>query len=240
MNPIVVPGPDALAETAARWTAELMRAAADARGACYLALAGGDTPRACYERLSQSPFGTSLPWSKVHIFWSDERRVPLTHPESNYGMARSALLSRVPVPFAQVHPMPAQDPDARRAAEGYARLIEQVVPKDGGELPRFDLILLGLGEDGHTASLFPGDDALSEQRALVRPVQAARPPPGRLTITLPLINAARAVLFLVQGARKRSALDAVLRQNPAVPAGLVRPTAGELHFIVDREALPET
>lgn len=235
---IVVPGPAALADTAARWIADAIEAAVRDRGACFLALSGGQTPRSSYERLSQDPYRTEVPWGQVHFFWSDERRVPLSDPASNYAMTRATLLDHVPAVPAQIYPMPVEEPDGARAAAVYAQILERV-PRDDSGSPRFDLILLGLGEDGHTASLFPGDEALSETRVPVRAVRASKPPADRLTFTLPLINAARSVLFLVQGAEKRSALQATRRRDPRVPAGLVQPRDGELRFIVDREALVE-
>lgn len=234
---IVVPGPEALAETAARWIADTIKASVAARQRCYLALAGGDTPRACYQALTGASLGGDIPWSAVEVFWSDERRVPLDNPASNYAMARATLLDQVPIPASQIHPAPVDLPDAQ-AAVAYARELE-ALPRDAADRPRFDLILLGLGEDGHTASLFPGDPAVDEERAWVRAVRAGKPPPERLTFTLPVINAARAVLFLVQGSAKRSALQAVRRRDPRVPASLVQPVDGELLFIVDREALVE-
>jgi len=235
---IVVPGPEALAETAARWIADAIESAVRDRGAGFVALAGGETPRGCYERLSREPYRTEVPWARVHVFWSDERRVPLTDPASNYAMARVSLLDHVPIPRGQVFPMPVWEPDGNRAAAEYARTLERVPHTDAG-WQRFDLILLGLGEDGHTASLFPGDEALSETRATVRAVRGSKPPVERLTFTLPVINAARLVLFLVHGAEKRSALQATRRRDPRLPAGLVQPHDGELRFIVDREALVE-
>jgi 6-phosphogluconolactonase len=227
-SPIVVPGPTELAETAARCTADIIQAAVEQRGRSFWALAGGKTPWGCYERLAQEPYRSGIPWPKLLLFWSDERQVPLDDPASNYGMARAALLDHVPVRADQVYPF--QDVDT------YRRLLEQL-PKDGQGVPRFDLIHLGMGEDGHTASLFPGDTNPSEPE-LVRSVIASRPPPRRLTFTLRLINAARFVLFLVQGAGKRGALAEVLRQNAALPAALVRPADGEVRFIVDRAAFP--
>ncbi len=237
MTPIVVSGPAELAEESARLIAEVIRSAVSDRGPCYLALAGGDTPRGAYERLSRPPYQAGLPWPAVHVFWSDERRVPLNDPQSNFALAWGALLSRVGVPGSQVHPMPVHETDGAVAAAAYARVLE-AIPRNASPWPRFDLILLGLGEDGHTASLFPGDDALQERDALVRAVQAHKPPPERLTFTLPLINAARSVLFVVQGAGKKSALEGVLRRDPALPASLVRPVDGELRFIADRAAFP--
>ena len=226
MTPVVVADPAALAEAAARWTAERVGRAVADRGACYLALAGGDTPRGCYQRLAQPPYDSQLPWSRVFITWSDERRVRLDDPASNYGMARAALLDHVPVPAHQVFPLTEENlPDLDR------------VPKDGAGLPTFDIIHLGIGEDGHTASLFPGSEALNELHAIVRAVDdAPKPPPQRLTLTLPVLNAARAVLFMVSGAGKREPLARVLRRDRALPASHVQPVDGELEFIVDQAA----
>jgi 6-phosphogluconolactonase len=224
ISPLVVSGPAELAEAAAAWTAERITAAVAARRACYLALAGGETPRRCYERLAQPPYGDGLPWGSVYVTWSDERQVPLDDPASNYAMARTALLDHVPIPPEQIFPL-VGDPTPALGR----------VPPDAQGRPRFDLIHLGLGEDGHTASLFPGDPALEEQRALVAAVHhAPKPPPERLTLTLPVLNAARAVLFMAQGASKSEALSRVLRRDPALPASRVQPVAGELHFIVDQ------
>jgi 6-phosphogluconolactonase len=223
---VVVPGPAELAEAAASWTAERITGAVASRGACYLALAGGETPRGCYERLARPPYRDALPWVSVFVYWSDERQVPLDDPGSNYAMAKAALLDHVPVPATQVFPLVGDPTPALRQ-----------VPPDAAGRPRFDAIHLGLGEDGHTASLFPGSPALQETRALVAIVHdAPKPPPERLTLTLPVINAARAVLFMVQGTSKREALARVRRRDPAVPASHVHPVNGELRFIVDRAA----
>ena len=223
---VVVPGPAELAEAAASWTAERITGAVAARRACYLALAGGETPRGCYERLAGPPYRDSLPWASVFVYWSDERQVPLDDPASNYAMAKAALLDHVPIPPEQVFPLVGDPTPALRR-----------VPPDAGGRPRFDVIHLGLGEDGHTASLFPGSRALKEEQTLVAAVHdAPKPPPDRLTLTLPVINAARAVLFMVQGASKLEALARVRRRDPAVPASHVQPVDGELRFIVDRAA----
>ena len=226
VTPVVVPGPAELAEAAASWTAQRITSAVGERGACYMALAGGETPRGCYERLAQPPYREALPWPSVFVFWSDERQVALDDPGSNYAMAKAALLDHVRIPAEQVFPLVGDPtPGLRR------------IPADAGGRPRFDVIHLGLGEDGHTASLFPGHPALKEVRAQIAQVHdASKPPPERLTLTLPVINAARAVLFMVQGASKREALVRVLRRDPALPASRVQPLDGELHFIVDRAA----
>jgi 6-phosphogluconolactonase len=226
---VVVPGPAELAEAAASWTAERITGAVAARRACYLALAGGETPRGCYERLARPPYRDSLPWGSVFVYWSDERQVPLDDPASNYAMAKAALLDHVQIPPEQVFPLVGDPAPALRR-----------VPTDAAGRPRFDVIHLGLGDDGHTASLFPGSPVLKEAQALVAPVHdAPKPPPERLTLTLPVINAARAVLFMVQGASKRDALARVRRRDPDVPASHVQPVEGELEFLVDRAATGE-
>jgi len=223
---VVVPGPAELAAAAAAWTAERITGAVAARRACYLALAGGETPRGCYARLAGPPYRDSLPWPSVFVYWSDERQVPLDDPASNYAMAKAALLDHVQIPPEQIFPLVGDPTPALRR-----------VPPDVGGRPRFDVIHLGLGEDGHTASLFPSSPALHEAQALVAAVHdAPKPPPDRLTLTLPVINAARAVLFMVQGASKREALARVRRRDSALPASHVQPVDGELRFIVDRAA----
>ncbi|MDQ6884894.1 MAG: 6-phosphogluconolactonase [Candidatus Dormibacteraeota bacterium] len=229
LTPIVVADVAALAEAAAAWTAERLTRAVAGRGACYVALAGGGTPRGCYQRLAQPPYDGRLAWNRLFVFWSDERQVALDDPESNYGMAKAALLDRVPIPPQQIFPL-----------VGNPQADLERVPKDGAGRPCFDLILLGLGEDGHTASLFPGDAALDEQRAWVAAVRASKPPPRRLTMTVPVINAARAVLFLVSGEGKRQALAGLLRRDPRLPASRVQPGDGELEVIADRAAYPDS
>jgi 6-phosphogluconolactonase len=225
ISPMVVATPAELAFSAAAWTAERITKAVAARGRCYLALAGGATPRGCYERLAQPPYRDEVPWSNVFVYWSDERQVPLDDPDSNYAMAKAALLDQVAIPSEQVCPLVGDPMPA----------IEQV-PKDNAGRPRFDVIHLGMGEDGHTASLFPGHPALKYQAPVVAVLNAPKPPPERLTFSLPVLNAARAVLFMVQGAGKRDALKRVLERDPALPASLVQPADGELAFIVDEAA----
>ena len=229
ITPVVVQGPAELAEAAARWTADHVQTAVARRGACYWALAGGETPRGCYEHLAHPPYREALLWHSVFVYWSDERQVPLDDPTSNYAMARAALLDHVPIPPGQVFPLVGDPTPALRR-----------IPADDRGLPRFDIMHLGLGEDGHTASLFPGNAALQEARALVAHVHdAPKAPRERLTLTLPVINAARAVLVMVQGASKKDALARVLRRDPALPASVVAPVDGELEFLVDRAAMGE-
>lgn len=184
-----------------------------------LALAGGTTPRAMYERLAL----TSFDWSSADVFFGDERCVPLDNEASNYGMARAALLARVP---AKVHRMHGESCDAR----GYEAELRSVF---GRQVPRFDLVLLGLGQDGHTASLFPGDTALNEQERWV--IAVDRPDWRRLTLTLPVLSAAKVAMFLVTGVRKREALGNLLN-GADIPAARV--AAERVILVTDTAALP--
>ena len=187
-----------------------------------IALAGGRTPRALYERLA----GADLPWPSMALWFGDERCVPPDHPDSNERMAREALLDHVP---AEVHRMPGEDCDAA----AYERELRDAFGASGSDVPRFDLVLLGLGADGHTASLFPGDPALNERERLVARVE--RPDHTRLTLTLPVLSAAAEALFLVTGAEKRDALRELLA-GASIPAARVR--AERVVVIADREAAP--
>ena len=183
-----------------------------------IALAGGSTPRPLYEALARQPY----PWEEVEAFFGDERCVPADHADSNLAMAREALLSRVP---AKVHSMPGEDCDAA----GYERTLRD---RFGDEAPALDLVILGLGEDGHTASLFPGDPALDARDRWVARVE--RPDHPRLTLTLPVLSAARAAVFLVSGESKREALRGLLDGDPAIPAARVE--AERVLVVADRAA----
>ncbi len=240
-SPELVVLPDlasAAAVAAERFVSRCARAVAD-RGECAIALAGGDTPRALYARLAADPVRDRIAWGRVRLFWGDERGVSPQDARSNFRMAQEALLSRVPVPDNRIHRMPAERPDLAEAAEAYAALLREHLPAAADGWPRFDLVLLGLGEDAHTASLFPGAPALHEAR---RPVAAYEVPHlgmSRMTLTLPVLNHAGEVLFLVSGAPKAQALRAVLegpRDPDRVPAQGVRPVAGEVVWIVDGAA----
>ncbi len=198
------------------------------RGACDLALAGGSTPRRAYELLAEQ-HGARLPWSRCHLWFGDERCVPPDHADSNYAMAKAALFDRVALPAANVHRMSGEATDREAAARAYERLLPAA----------FDLLLLGIGPDGHTASLFPGSEALRETVRRVVPVVGPKPPPHRLTITPPVIAAARAVVVLAAGADKRSAVASALasdrpseRDLLACPARLLRRS----EWLVDRAA----
>jgi len=226
---------------------QLMRAAADAialaidrtcqaRGRFTWALSGGTTPRALYRLLASDFYRERMPWRDVHVFWGDERHVPPDHPESNFGMAREAMLDKVPLPAANVHRIRGEEPDARRAAVEYELALRSCFELADGEWPRFDLVLLGLGTDAHTASLFPGSKALRErERRVVAPwVEALRA--FRITVTPPVLNHARRVLFLVSGEEKAEAVHAVLegpRAPERYPAQVVE---GNRLWMLDRAA----
>ena len=190
----------------------IMCDAVSERGACHIALAGGTTPHLLYQQLATSCASGEVPWGQVQVFFGDERDVPHDHVESNYHMAQKTLLDHVPVEPSAVHPMPADSTDLPQAAADYEQSIRRIVP---GEPPRFDLVLLGLGADGHTASLFPGTDAVAETSKLVTsnfvPVLGRH----RMTFTFPLINAARCVILLVTGEDKADAVAALLGDDEA-------------------------
>ena len=222
--------------------AEFRKAGADAvaaRGVFRVALSGGSTPRGLYSLLaSDHALRSAIAWDQTEFFWSDERHVPPDHPESNYRMAQDSLLSRVPVRGDRVHRVRAEQPDAAVAAIAYEVEIRRTFDCYGA-VPRFDLILLGLGTDGHTASLFPGSPALDEGSRLVTANHVAALGADRITMTYPLLNAARLVLFVVAGAEKAAAVRAVRQPDPdapALPAGLVQPEDGQLIWVLDRAA----
>ena len=235
---IVVDDAAALAETAARAIVAAAVDAVKARGRFTVSLAGGGTPRTTYERLAQSPLRERMPWEQTWIFFGDERGVGPEHADSNFRMANAALISKVPVPATQVFRIRGEEGDPEAAAATYARTLGEVFGLRRGELPRFDLILLGLGVDGHTASLFPGSPALKEVFRQVAAVHAAAASiPQRFTLTFPVINAAAAVMFLAAGAEKAKVVKAVLGEPAsALPAAMARPTDGRLVWLLDRGA----
>jgi 6-phosphogluconolactonase len=234
----VLAGPDDLAAAAADLFVGVACAAVEAGGRFAVALAGGSTPRVAYDRLAREPLRSRVPWQAVQVFWGDERHVPPDHPDSNYGMARKAVLAHVPLPAEAVHRVPAEDPDATAAAEAYEREVRRVLRASRDAVPRFDLILLGMGADGHTASLFPGGAAVRERRLVVAE-RVEKVGGWRITFTLPLLNAAALVVFIVSGTEKAAALRAVLEPGQDAdppPAACVRPERGTLVWLVDEAA----
>ena len=211
-----------LAPEAAGVVAALLREAVHRRGAATLALSGGTTPRALHEALVSH---AEVPWAHVFVYFGDERAVPPTHEDSNYLMAKESLLERVPIPESNVHRMHAEEPDRDAAARAY----EAVLP------PSLDLVLLGIGEDGHTASLFPGHASLAETQRKVLPVVGPKPPPERLTLTPPALAAARRRLMLAAGAGKAEAVARAL-EGPWDPSRTPAQLARDGIWYVDEAA----
>jgi 6-phosphogluconolactonase len=238
-EPIITVLPDA-AQVARRAAEIIVATAADAireRGRCTLVLAGGSTPEKAYELLAGPEFINRIDWAHCELYFGDERVVPHDDPRSNYAMANRALLAKVPIPPENVIPIPT---DRGTAAE-CATAFEQVLRKRFETLPQFDLVLLGLGDDGHTASLFPGKPALTETTAWATgSTPGVLPPPvDRVTLTFPVLNAARAVLFLVTGEKKAEVVHTLLKTDPpvsAAPAIGVQPTTGTLTWLFDAAA----
>jgi 6-phosphogluconolactonase len=246
----VVPDPECLAQVAAERIAGLASSAMAERGRFVVALSGGSTPRPTYRLLAKQkggerhPGGLVIDWSRVEVFWGDERCVPPDHPDSNYRMARRELLARVQIPTDQVHRIKGELPP-HEAAATYRADLEAVLgvkwdrhTKMRTRLARhgrFDLVLLGLGRDGHTASLFPGTPAVEERRQGAVAVYVEKLDAWRVTLTLPIINEARQVVFLVSGAKKADTLARV-HAGERLPAALVQPTEGTLAWLVDRDA----
>jgi 6-phosphogluconolactonase len=227
-----------VARAAATRFVELGREATAARGRLTVALAGGSTPKRAYELLASNDFKNQLDWSKVHIFFGDERCVPPDDAESNYRMANEALLSRLPLPAQNVHRI-----NGIGDAVANARLYEDELRTyfNDAAWPRLDLVLLGLGDDGHTASLFPGTNALAEQEAWVTANWVEELGAYRITLTAPAINHAAHIIFLVTGANKAGALREVLDGESArgqLPAQLIKPVDGTLEWFVDKAAMP--
>jgi len=205
-----------------------------------IALSGGSTPSGLHALLASDPvIRDRLPWHHLHFFWGDERHVPPDHPQSNYRMAHDTLLSLVPVPAENIHRVIAEEPDAALAAEKYEQELQGFFELKAGQLPRFDCILLGMGPDGHTASLFPGTEALHETIRLVAANWVEKFKTYRITLTVPVLNHADLVVFLVSGAEKAEALKEVLQGDyrpDRFPAQLIRPGPGKLLWIVDKAA----
>jgi 6-phosphogluconolactonase len=226
-------------EAAVEFTDVALNAVAE-RGVFAVALSGGSTPKVMYSLLADDvEFSSRLPWDRMHFFWGDERYVPLDSPESNFRMVHEALLSKVPVPVENVHRVKTELGPAADVAEDYQRVLEAFFAKERNGIPRFDLVLLGMGPDGHTASLFPGTSALAETERLVVANWVEKFQTYRITITLPVINNAAHVMFIVGGPDKAEMLSKVIgnqAESTAFPSQLVQPHDGELIWLVDRDA----
>ncbi len=225
-----------VSERGAELLVGVAREAVSSRGAFTLALSGGSTPKALYQLLATESYRARVPWPQTHVYWSDERCVPPTDAQSNYRLAHETLLAHVPVPHEQVYRMRGED-EPEQAAELYAAELEK---QFGAGEPRFSLILLGMGEDGHTASLFPRSPVLKDKEHTVAAPFVEQFAAHRLTLTLRTLNAAETIVFLVTGEAKAAALLAVFEsdavEDDSLPAALVRPARGELIWLLDEAA----
>jgi len=205
------------------------------KGFFTVALSGGRTPIDFYTMLSAR--GNQLPWEKTHIFLADERFVPSSDKESNYRLIREYLLSHIDIPEANIHPVQTEEITLKQAAERYEDDIGNFFNIQGDRIPVFDLIMLGMGEDGHTASLFPGTPSLEEKRRLTIPVIAVKAPNKRISLTLPVLNKAKHIIFLVSGEDKAPAVKEMLESRDSeLPAALVKPEHGSLLLVIDEAA----
>ena len=213
----------------------------EARGVFHISLAGGTTPRRLYETLALPEYGLRIDWSRVHVFFGDERCVPPDDPESNYGMARASLLDTVPLAETHIHRIVAESIERDGAASDYATCLRQVITARNGDVPTLDLVLLGIGPDGHVASLFPDTAILHETRRLVAPVFVKQKYAWRISITYPVINAAREVMVLATGGGKAEILGQILGGQPhelRYPAEMIACPRG-VHWYLDRDAARE-
>ena len=227
---------EALARHVADW---LLAAAVGSEGSFAVALSGGSTPRRLYQLLASAPYGEAFPWARTHWFWGDERFVAHDSPESNYGMAREAMLARVPVLAANIHPIPTEGRTPGEAALAYERVLKDFYGASTlrSDRPLFDVTFLGLGPEGHIASLFPGTVILKERTHWVGAVIGAKPE-ARITLTYPALESSREVAFLVSGQSKRSVLEKLIKGDPELPAAHLHPVHGRPRLFVDRAAAP--
>jgi 6-phosphogluconolactonase len=230
---IVQPDPAAVAHHVADW---ILKEATEAEGVVAVALSGGSTPKALYELLAEPPYLTRLPWSRIHWFWGDERFVPPSDPLSNYRMVWEAMLKHAPIPPGNIHPVPTEGLTPEGAADAYdatLKIFHGANRLDPAH-PLFDINLLGLGEDGHTASLFPGTDVLRERTRWVSAVIGAKAE-ARITLTYPALDSSRYAAFLIVGAGKQEMLGRLMAGDTALPAAEVAPV-GELLVFADEAA----
>ena len=225
-----------LAKRGAQIFSQTAKESVNRHGRFAVALSGGSTPRPMHRLLSEEPYVSEIAWHKIHIFWTDERLVPFEYPDSNFGAARKDFLEKVPIPPDHIHPMPVSCLPEQGAAL-YQEELEEFFQRFGGNNPAFDLIFLGIGEDGHTASLFPAQEALQEKKRWVVAVKGGNPDVHRLTMTCPLINHARQVVFLVSGRQKAEILESISEKRQLrLPAQKIQPLGGKLTWLVDQDA----
>ena len=235
----VFPDIPALTHAAADHVIQQASLAINVRGRFTIALAGGSTPKGLYALLASSEYRSRLDWGKVEFFWGDERHVPPDHAESNYRMAQEAMLSPLAIPEEQIHRIHGEMPVAQEAADQYEALLRSQLEASEYPIPRIDLVLLGMGPDGHTASLFPGTEVIHESNRLVAAPWVDKFQTFRITMTPPIINQARQVSFLITGEGKAKVLRDVLEgsfQPDVLPSQIIRPISGQLTWFLDQAA----
>ncbi len=233
---IATPNAEQVAFEASTRIAKTIRDAIEARGSAAIALSGGNTPRAAYQRLAKEP---GIDWSKVEVFWVDERAVSASDDRSNYHWAKETLLDPAGVPASRVHRMPGEAKDLDAAAREYEALVRARVKPEAGDVPAFDLLVLGIGDDGHTASLFPFEPAVDVTDRLVVAVPARGTREARLTLTVPVIEAARGVIVLAVGKAKNGPLERAWLVSGTfsdTPARVIRNSRGAITWVIDRAA----
>lgn len=234
----VLPDAEAVSRRGAGLLSELATEADRHARRLSVALSGGSTPKRMFQILASDEFRAKIPWESIDWFWGDERCVPPEHKDSNYNMTREALLETAPIPEGNIYRIPAENPDVAAAAASYERILRDYFGASHG-IPRFDIIFLGMGDDGHTASLFPGTKALAIQDRLVTPNYVDKLQTYRVTFTIPLINQGKQVVFLIAGKGKAERLHEVLegkRDPDRLPSQNIQPSPGKLRFFVDQAA----
>jgi 6-phosphogluconolactonase len=233
---IIKDDPNLLAKQAAEIFVAGARRSVDERGRFTVAISGGSTPRRMYKMLASEPYIRNIPWQKSHIFWVDERCVHQDRPESNYGTAKRDFIDKVPIPQTNVHGITCE-PSHQVSAKEYQKTLKDFFSFENARIPRFDLIFLGMGVDGHIASLFPGQKSLYEKEKLVAAVKGGNPNVNRITMTLLLLNQARHIVFIITGKEKSRTVQRVLEDSKIrLPAQKIRPLDGQLTWLLDRGA----
>jgi 6-phosphogluconolactonase len=231
--------PEALTQAAAVEFVRQANQAIQARGRFAIALSGGSTPKSLYALLATQPWRNQIPWNQVYLFWGDERHAPPSDSSSNFRMTQERLLSQISIPPENVHRIKTENPDAQAVAAEYEQDLKRFFQLSKHQFPRFDLVLLGMGANGHTASLFPGTAAVHEQTRLVVAPWVEELNTDRITLTSPVINNAREILFFVTGTEKAATLKAVLEgpyQPDRLPAQIIRPAQGKVVWMTDQAA----
>lgn len=235
----VVEDPQELAQVAADEFKQLANDAVESKGSFNVALSGGSTPKAMFDLFSSDPYRATIPWFETHFFWGDERHVSPDDDDSNYRMTKEHLLSKIPILLENIHRVEAENPDAKQVAANYQKHLQQYFNLSETEIPQFDLVFLGMGDDGHTASLFPGTEVLHNSKDLVAAPWVEKFDSYRISFTPKVINNAERVIFLVKGEDKADALVRVIEGEKDIncyPAQIINPTHGSVLWICDRAA----